>query len=82
MKAMNATEFKARCLSVLDQVQKTGEPVLILKRGKAVARVASAFVGKAGPPKDRLKGTIEVLGDITGPVLPAAAWHAVSGKGK
>jgi prevent-host-death family protein len=82
MKSMNASEFKARCLAVLDQVQRDGEPVLILKRGRVVARLASAYVAKAAAPRDRLKGTLEVVGDVIGPVLPAEAWHAVTGKGK
>jgi len=82
MKSMNASEFKARCLAVLDQVERDGEPILILKRGRVVARLASAYVAKASPPRDRLKGTVEVVGDILGPVLPPSAWKAVSGKGK
>ncbi len=82
MKSMNATQFKAQCLAVLDQVEKTGESVLILKRGRVVARLASAYVAKASTPRDRLKGSIEILGDIIGPVLPPTDWHAVSGKGK
>ena len=79
---MNASEFKARCLSVLDQVERDGEPILILKRGRVVARLASAYVAKTSAPKDRLKGTVEVVGDIIGPVVPAEVWNAVSGKGK
>lgn len=82
MKSMSATEFKAKCLAVLDQVEKDGEPVLILKRGRVVARLASAYVIKTRGPRDRLKGSVEVVGDIIGPVLPPEAWNAVSGKGK
>lgn len=36
---MSASEFKARCLAVLDEVRATGEPVVITKRGRVVARV-------------------------------------------
>ena len=39
MKTMGAGEFKARCLKVMDQVQRTREPLLITKRGKPVAKL-------------------------------------------
>ena len=34
---ITATEFKAKCLSLIDQVHDLGHPVLITKRGKVVA---------------------------------------------
>jgi len=34
-----AGEFKAKCLQILDEVQRTGQPVTVTKRGKPVARV-------------------------------------------
>ena len=41
MRTMAAGQFKAKCLAVLDEVKETGEPVLITKRGKPVARVVT-----------------------------------------
>ncbi len=38
-KVIGAAEFKAHCLRILDEVQRTGEPVTITKRGKPVAEV-------------------------------------------
>jgi prevent-host-death family protein len=40
MRTMPAGEFKAKCLALMDQVQASGEDVLITKRGKPVARLA------------------------------------------
>jgi prevent-host-death family protein len=34
-----AGEFKAKCLQILDEVQRTGQPVTVTKRGRPVARV-------------------------------------------
>jgi len=34
--------FKARCLRLLDEVSRTGEELLILKRGRPVARLVPA----------------------------------------
>jgi prevent-host-death family protein len=36
---MAAGEFKAKCLSVMAEVNSTGKPVLVTKRGKPLARV-------------------------------------------
>ena len=38
VRTMNATEFKAKCLAVLDQVQG-GTEVIVTKRGRPVARL-------------------------------------------
>jgi prevent-host-death family protein len=39
---ITASAFKARCLRLLDQVSRTGEELVILKRGRPVARVVPA----------------------------------------
>ena len=36
---ITATEFKARCLAILDDVQTRREPVTITKRGRVVAHL-------------------------------------------
>jgi prevent-host-death family protein len=36
-KIVGAAEFKSKCLSILDEVQATGEAVTVTKRGKPVA---------------------------------------------
>lgn len=37
-----ASEFKAKCLALLDEVAETGETIVVTKRGKPVARVIPA----------------------------------------
>jgi prevent-host-death family protein len=49
------SEFKAKCLALLDEVAETREPLVVTKRGKAVARVVPA----EEPPS--LRGTVEFL---------------------
>ncbi len=34
---VTATEFKAKCLSLIDQVHDSGQPILITKHGRVVA---------------------------------------------
>lgn len=62
-----AGEFKARCLQVIDEVQRLRMPIIITKRGKPVAKLVpldeqhESFVGS-------MKGTMEVIGDIISPI--------------
>ena len=37
-----AAEFKAKCLALLDQVRDDGQPIIITKRGRVVARLVPA----------------------------------------
>jgi prevent-host-death family protein len=39
VKTMQASSFKARCLAVLDEVERTHSSVVITKHGRAVARL-------------------------------------------
>ena len=39
MTQIAAGVFKAKCLKILDEVNRTKEPVTITKRGKAVAQI-------------------------------------------
>ena len=76
MKKMPAGEFKTRCLSVMDSVQKTKEPVLITKNGRPVAKLVPAeeesreFLG-------RLEGIVKIMGDIESPIEPTEAWDVL-----
>ncbi len=76
MRALKISEFKAKCLAVVDQVDRTGEPVTILKRGRAVARVVPAASGERFP-QDSLAGSVEIVGDVLSPVLPKRMWDAL-----
>ena len=76
MHTYSASVFKAKCLAILDEVARTGEPVTITKRGKPVAQVIRTVKGKARYPQDDLVGTVEILGDIIEPPLPPDAWEA------
>jgi prevent-host-death family protein len=57
------TEFKAKCLRLLDDVQSKGDRIVITKRGRPVARVVRVEDTK---PKLRgtWKGQVKILGDI------------------
>ena len=68
-----AGEFKAKCLHILDEVHQTRREVVITKRGRAVARLLPAD-DRVPSIFGRMRGTIEILGDIVAPV--AEPWEA------
>jgi prevent-host-death family protein len=41
-RSIPASEFKAKCLALLDEVAETREAIVVTKRGKPVARVEPA----------------------------------------
>jgi prevent-host-death family protein len=51
---ITATQFKARCLRLLDEVAETGETLVVTKHGRPVARVE--------PPlrPDDLRGSVKI----------------------
>lgn len=67
MKSIKAGEFKAKCLSLMDEVAASGEPVTITKRGRPVALLAPA---RASPKAlfGALHGQVAVKGDIVAPL--------------
>lgn len=79
MSTMSASEFKAKCLAVLDEVFRTGRTVTILKRGKPVAQLVPPVPQADGYAQHALLGSVEVVGDIVAPVLDASEWEAEQG---
>ena len=61
VETIDASDFKARCLAILDRVQATGERVIILKRGRPVAELLPASRTHAEYPQLELKGTVIVV---------------------
>lgn len=72
-----AAEFKARCLKLMDQVEKTREPVIVTKRGRPVAKLVPVENVPAEKLFGCMAGTVTILGDIVSPL--GEAWSAQSG---
>jgi len=62
-----ATEFKARCLEIMDEVERLGVEVVITKHRRPVARLAP-IVAPRGAPHGFLRGSILYEGDIISPI--------------
>lgn len=76
MKTINASDFKARCLALLDEVKRTGEVITILKRGKPVAQLVPPVPLEVAFAQETLIGTVQIRGDIEEPVLDSSSWEA------
>lgn len=79
MDSICISKFKATCLALLDEVGRTGRPLLVTKRGVPVALVGPPPRPAPEPQSAygcMAEGTVEV-GDILEP-LPAPDWDALA----
>lgn len=81
MRMMAAGEFKAKCLAVMAEVNSTGQPVLVTKRGKPLARVLpSQEPAPEEKPEDIfgcLRGFLaseKGLDELVDPIIPMEEW--------
>ena len=65
METLSVSEFKAKCLSVLQDVSKQKKRVIITKRGKPIAEVIPHESEDKEVP---LEDTVVFIGDIISPV--------------
>ena len=78
MEEIAISEFKAKCLSLLERVRKTRKPIRITRHGLPVAEVVppssvqdrSAWIGS-------MKDSIEILGDIISPASEEDEWEVL-----
>ena len=67
LKTIKASEFKAKCLGLMDQVADSGQILIITKNQKPIAKL-SPYRQR---PKTLLgidKGKIKITGDIVSPI--------------
>ena len=57
---MSISDFKAKCISVLKEVEKSGEPVVITLRGRPMARVEPFVDDSKGKRLGVLKGHMRI----------------------
>ena len=74
---VSATEFKAKCLALLDEIEDQGSSITVTKRGRPVATVVPAKKPVWKSPKGVLEGKIKIVGDI---VDTSYLWDRVSGE--
>lgn len=78
LKRIAISKFKAECLSLLDEVDKTRAPIRVTRRGKPTADVVPVL-----PDTDdrswigSMQGTLKILGDIVSPVIDSGHIEAL-----
>ncbi len=77
MGRVGATEFKARCLELMDRVAERSESYVITKRGKPVAQLVPVGERAPGTILGALRGLASASGDIVAPVLPQSGWESL-----
>ncbi len=67
MQIVKASEFKAKCLHLMDEVRETGEEIIITKNGKPVS-ILKAYIKPPQTLFGRQKNTIKSSDDLIEPV--------------
>lgn len=76
MKSVSVSEFKAKCLGLIEQVDKTRQPLRITRHGRPIAQLIPA-----GPDRKRkflgdMEGTGRIIGDIVSPIIDLDEFEA------
>ena len=75
---ISASEFKSKCLKLMDEIAKTRKPIVITKRGKPVAKLVAAEPEPRQPLFGCMAGTVTFEGDLLAPL--DVEWEAEAGK--
>jgi prevent-host-death family protein len=73
MKRMQANTFKARCLAVIKNVQKTGESIIVTNKGKPIVKIIP-IVSEPDDLFGFMAGRVKIVGDIESPVVSLKDW--------
>ena len=76
---ISISEFKATCLKVLDNINKSGDSIVITRRGEPIALVTPPPLSqkkKSWLGKYRSEG--KILGDIVSPAADLNDWEVLS----
>ena len=65
MKTMLVSDFKAKCIAVLKEVKRSGEPVVVTLRGRPMVRV-EPFADGVGKQLGVLKGNMRIRRNLVG----------------
>lgn len=63
-RVVNATEFKAKCLALLDEVGRDGGTITVTKRGRPIAKVGPAKRRPWKSPENSLAGKVRIPDDL------------------
>jgi len=73
------SRFKATCLRLLDDVNKTGQPLLVTRNGEPIALVSPP----PPPPKTdswlgSMRDKLKIVGDVVSPASDEEEWEVLN----
>ncbi len=71
------SEFKAKCLALVEEVEKTKKPIRITRFGKAVVDVVPIAPVPSNDWMGSMKDSIQILGDIVSPANQESDWEVL-----
>ena len=77
-RTINVTEFKAKCLALLDSVGAGGPSITVTKRGRPIATVGPARIAAWKSPEGILEGEVLIDDEILGRDT-ASLWNVAAG---
>jgi prevent-host-death family protein len=77
MAIIPATEFKAKCLELMDRVAERHETFVITKHGRPIAQLIPLEPESKDSIFGWLRGRATIAGDILGPVASPQDWESL-----
>ncbi len=77
MEEISISEFKAKCLALLERVRRTKQPILVTRFGKPVAEVVPPSPAERETWLGSMADVIEIVGDVVSPVIEQGDWEAL-----
>jgi prevent-host-death family protein len=78
-RVLSASEFKAKCLACLGEIERVGEPIVITRRGRPVAVLGPVKRSASKSPRDSWAGKMRIVGDIVN-LDTSVLWDVVRSK--
>jgi prevent-host-death family protein len=78
MEAIAISQFKAKCLAILQRVKRTGKPILVTRFGKPIVEIvpptgratAASWIGA-------FQARGRIVGDVVTPATDGEGWEAL-----
>ena len=74
------SDFKTKCVTILERVRKSKQPIRITRNGRAIADVIPVQAPRVvdrGKWIGSMKGSMEIIGDIIAPASDEDEWEAL-----
>ena len=78
MESVNISTFKATCLALMEKVRRTGQPLLVHKRGKPIAQILPPPEPEKSSWLGKYKNVGKVTGDVVSPASESDDWEVLS----